>query len=121
MGDFVMKLAVLLLAVAYGAPFGEDRARPEAEEAAIADNGRSQSVDGPGADGPGRYKKNGELRQPRTQEEKEAKSAERKRLKAMEKEQAKIDAKQAKKDAKQAEKDAAKAERKQQRLLATPE
>ena len=40
------------------------------KEAAIADNGRSQSVDGPGADGPGRYKKNGELRQPRTQEEK---------------------------------------------------
>merc|ERR1719383_143972 len=116
-----MKLAVLLLAVAHGAPFGEDRARPETEEAAIADNGRSQSVDGPGADGPGRYKKNGELRQPRTQEEKEAKSVERKRLKAMEKEQAKIDAKQAKKDAKQAEKDAKKAERKQQRLLATPE
>merc|ERR1719410_1824031 len=117
-----MKLAVLLLAVAYGAPFGEDRARPETEEAAIADNGRSQSVDGPGADGPGRYKKNGELRQPRTQEEKEAKSVERKRLKALEKEQAKKDAKQAEKDAaKQAKKDAKKAERKQQRLLATQE
>ena len=39
------------------------------KEVAIADNGRSQSMDGPGAEG-ARYKKNGELRQPRTQEEK---------------------------------------------------
>ena len=50
------------------------------KEVAIADNGRSQSMDGPGAEG-ARYKKNGELRQPRTQEEKVITSLNREFLK----------------------------------------